>query len=283
VSAAAVGRPDRRRRTYLGYRGDDHDTPWASFFEPRMAPLPRHVEVALAHGALAPPVLLRLEDAPALLDDGDLPTEDGYGVLPDGSIHVAVRTEMPGVTPAMWDWWFGWHGSDSRRYKLWHPRAHLFAQWADGDDAGRRGRERYAGRTSFVDEYLGSTKVHGAISFVTPGSLGLDEAALADPERATAVCARVGSSDLPVEVGHLIHHVRATPVGAEMRSRFWMGGRHLALRERPGPWDRAMRPVAARVLGASARSAQELLVHCAQEMNHLAARLPALHERFGGD
>ena len=43
---------------------------------------------------------------------------------------------MPGVTPQMWEWWFGWHGSDSRRYKLWHPRAHVSAHWADGGGGG---------------------------------------------------------------------------------------------------------------------------------------------------
>jgi hypothetical protein len=29
--------------------------------------------------------------------------------------------------------------------------------------------------------------------------------------------------------------------------------------------------------------ARDLLVHCAQEMNHLAAFLPALYEQFGGE
>jgi hypothetical protein len=52
---------------------------------------------------------------------------------------------FPGVTPAMWSWWFGWHGCDTRRYKLWHSPAHLFAAWKDGDDAGRHGSDRYIG------------------------------------------------------------------------------------------------------------------------------------------
>ena len=114
--------------------------------------------------------------------DRDEPTENGFGLGPDGSIRVAVRTRMPGVSPAMWDWWFGWHGSDSRRYKLWHPRAHLYAEWADGPDGDRRGRERYVGRTSFVDEYIGSTLARAAIRFVPPAELGFAEAPLADPD-----------------------------------------------------------------------------------------------------
>ncbi|HOT80465.1 MAG TPA: hypothetical protein PKY13_10785, partial [Microthrixaceae bacterium] len=73
--------------------------------------------------------------------------------------------------------------------------------------------------------------------------------------------------------------------GAEMRSRFWMGGSHIALRgDRPGAAlaDRAARPVIARLLGASAQSAADLLIHCAQEMSHLAAFLPELHADVTG-
>lgn len=68
--------------------------------------------------------LLAFDDAASIVDEGYQQTENGYGILGDGSMQVSVRTDMPGVTPAMWAWWFGWHGSDTRRYKLWHPRAH---------------------------------------------------------------------------------------------------------------------------------------------------------------
>jgi hypothetical protein len=53
-----------------------------------------------------------------------------------------------------------------------------------------------------------------------------------------------------------------------MRSRFWLAGRHIAVRGAPGVVNRAVRPVAARVLGTSAANARDLMVHCAQEMNH---------------
>lgn len=66
--------------------------------------------------------LLAFDDAASIVDEGYQQTENGYGILGDGSMQVSVRTDMPGVTPAMWAWWFGWHGSDTRRYKLWHPR-----------------------------------------------------------------------------------------------------------------------------------------------------------------
>jgi hypothetical protein len=254
---------------YLGYRDGDHDTPWAPFYDEALAPLHPHVAFAVTTGALAPPLFTSVEDVGAMAE-GDEPVETGFAVHPDGSITVNALTPMPGVTPAMWDWWFGWHGCDDRRYKLWHPRAHLSAQWADGGDD-----IAYVGRTSHVVEYLGSTLAHAAIRFVPPAELGLDL-----PDGEVAICARTGSSQHPVDLGWLVHHVRPTEGGSEMRSRFWLGGRHTAPR-RPNPvLDRVVPPVANRMVGLDARAASALLVHCAQEMAHLAARLPALHERF---
>lgn len=121
---------------YLGYRNDDADTPFGKFFTPQMAPLPGHVVEALHHGPQGGMALLAFDDAASVAEPGYQQTENGYGVLDDGSFAVAVRTDMPGVTPAMWAWWFGWHGCDTRRYKLWHPRAHLSAEWKDGDGSG---------------------------------------------------------------------------------------------------------------------------------------------------
>lgn len=252
---------------YLGYRAGDADSPFGGFFSPEMAPLPGHVVRALEHGPQAAPVLPELGSPATLLDAGYQQTENGYGFLGTGGIQVSVRTDMPGVTPRMWDWWFGWHGSDTRRYKLWNPRAHVSAQWRDAHGDGH-----YVGRTSLVREYLGSTLTKVAIQFVEPAKLGLTPAT-----GEIAVCARLGSADLPVDVGWLIHHVRPTTDGAEMRSRFWMGGPHVAVRHGNLLADSLVRPIAARQLP----DPRDLLVHCAQEMNHLAGFLPELHARFG--
>lgn len=92
---------------YLGYRNDDADTPFGKFFKPEMAPLPQHVVVALQHGPQAGMALLAFDDAASIVDEGYQQTENGYGILGDGSMQVSVRTDMPGVTPAMWAWWFG--------------------------------------------------------------------------------------------------------------------------------------------------------------------------------
>ncbi|MET0897979.1 MAG: hypothetical protein ABWY45_08715 [Mycobacterium sp.] len=126
------------------------------------------------------------------------------------------------------------------------------------------------------DWHLGSTYTKAAIRFVEPASLGLEQLG-----EDLAVCARLGSSEVPVDIGWLVHHVRATADGAEMRSRFWLGGRHIGVRSggrQAGNWlaDNVIRPIAVRQLP----DPRDLLVHCAQEMNHLAGFLPELHTQF---
>jgi hypothetical protein len=260
---------------YLGYRDDDANTGFGKYFKPEMAALPMHVVEALQHGPQGGRALLAFDDAASVADDGYQQTENGYGILQDGSFQVSVRTDMPGVAPAMWAWWFGWHGSDTRRYKLWHPRAHLSAAWKDGEKDGD-GAQRYIGRWSMISEYIGSAMLSGAIQFVAPTAMGLRP----DSDDAVAICARLGSGDAPVDVGWFIHHIRSTRGGAEMRSRFWMAGPHIAVRSAPDVVSRVVRPVASRVLGTSEAAARNLLVHCAQEMNHLAGFLPDLYEAF---
>lgn len=273
-------KPERGGRPYLGYRGSDRDTPFAKYFDPQVAPLAPHVVEAVNVGPLPAPLLTGLDEVGAMVTADDEPTENGYAIDRDGSLRVAVRIEMPDITPGMWDWWFGWHGDDTRKYKLWHPRAHLFAQWAD--DGPARGPRSYVGRTSFVDEYLGSTLARAAIRFVPPAELGVDEAAL-EAAGATMICARVGLSGQPADAGWLAHHVRPSDGGAEMRSRFWIGGRHAAPRSDKAALVKALTPVVSRAARLSPQDAVNLLVHCAQEMGHLAAFLPALHAELAGD
>jgi hypothetical protein len=211
-----------------------------------------------------------------LVADGYWPVETGYSLSSDGSARVSVLTPMPGVTPAMWDWWFAWHGSHAQRYKLWHPHAHVHAVWSDG----RSDLAHYVGRTSNVVEYVGATRLGLTIRFVAPSSLGLDEARLA-AAGATAICARGGIAGTPLETGWLIHHVRPVPGGAEMRSRFWLGGENVRPRGMPGPLGAAFGGAASRLAPLAPNQAHDLLVHCAQEMSHLATILPELHAAFG--
>lgn len=252
------------------------ERPYARFWVPALAPLSPRAAAAVARGPVADYLLPGIEHAAATLL-GDAPVlEDGYAIMADGSVHVAILTDMPGVTPAMVDWWFGWHSDSPERYKLWHPIAHVHACWKEVPPPGTTGRARYVGYTSIVDEYIGSGLGRYAIRFVAPEAVGFSSGALADDREATAICARAGMADLPVDAGWLVHHVRATETGSEMRSRFFIGGRHAALRGGGGA-GRALSPVLRRLARAGEADARALLVHCAEEMAHLAGFLPALH------
>jgi len=262
---------------YLGMRAGDLDgKPYAKFWNPQLAPLPEHALQAIAHGPVAAALLPSLADAPRVLDPGHQALENGYGLGNDGSLHVAIRTDMPDTSPAMVDWWFGWHSEEPERYKLWHPRAHVHAAWGAPGSRGAPGRDCYVGRVSHVDEYLGSALGSYAIRFIPPQELGLDERALADPEQATAVCARVGFAEFPLDFGYLLHHVRRIAGGAEMRSRFWIGGPFVAARH-GGAAAAPLVRLARLFKKPTPADGHALLVHCSQEMSHLASFLPRIH------
>lgn len=278
-TAVIASRAARSRRLGMA-PGELEGKPYARFWNPRMAPLPEHAREALAQGPVAEPLLPPSAEAARALESEIGAPESAFCLAGGGGFRVAILTEMPGVSPAMWDWWFGWHSEEPQRYKLWHPRAHVHAEWRTPGSPALRGRERYVGRVSYVDEYVGGDLGSYFIRFVPPAEFGLDEARLADPARATAVCARVGFSELPFDFGRLLHYIEAVPGGATMRSRFWIGGEHAAAR-RGGPAGRLAVEAARRVLRPGAGEAAALLVHCSQEMSHLAAFLPELHRELG--
>ena len=262
---------------HLGYTAAEQaQSPYAAFYRETLSPLPEHVKEALLTGGQAAALFPSVNKAVDLLQPGYWPLETGFGLGADGSIQVFVLTTMPGVTPAMWDWWFAWHGSDAQRYKLWHPRAHISAQWADG----RSDLNHYIGRTSRVVEYVGPELLNLTIRFVAPATLGLDEERL-QRQGEVAVCARGGIAGTPIETGWLIHHVRPIQSGCEMRSRFWLGGNNVRPRGMHNAMGKFLGGLAAYFNPLRASQGADLLVHCAQEMNHLAAFLPALYAQWG--
>jgi hypothetical protein len=94
------------------------------------------------------------------------------------------------------------------------------------------------------------------------------------------ICARLGYTRWPLDFGWLVHHLRAVPGGAEMRSRFWMGGPHIQLRV---PWLPVFfSKTLQKTVCLPERQAVELLTHCSEEMNHLARILPGLYAEFQG-
>lgn len=265
-----------KTKKYPGYRPEDYQTPHAGFFRPEVLAVQEHIRPLLQQLSPLPPgTLSALADIAYLNEPGYTQCENGYTLEPDGSARLAILTHMPGVTPPMWDWWFGWHGSQDSRYKLWHPAAHVSALWQDGatDNQG------YIGRVSLVQEYIGDELTKANVQFISPLELGFTPAQVADKAQQVFICARLGFTQFPLDFGYLIHQVRATPNGAEMRSRFFLGGPHVA-------W-RGHNPVGKRLVGVLKNlyptpegQVRDLLRHCAEEMNHLAAFLPKLYHTF---
>lgn len=269
TALAAAGTCERRA---VGLTPEERTRPYAKYMADRVTPPQQHVLDAIAAGAVpASQIPSPRQLAADIHTAGYRPIETGYGQLRTGEVWVACHTDMPGVAPEMWDWWFRWHSHESGRYKLWHPEAHTYAGLRfDSDD--------YVGNTSYVDEIIGGHLDQLAITFRAPGRFGID------PRRfdGIVVCGTVGTALAPVDIGLLCHQVRRTPGGAEMRSRFYLN----VLGSRP--YDpagiacairRGVRlpksPVFDRRFGAA------LLRHCGEEMHHLAGFLPQLYAEFG--
>jgi hypothetical protein len=262
---------------YLGFSAAEcAASPYARFFDPVMAPLPDHVLEALSKGPVARALIAPFAEAAALQEDGYTLAETGYTIAPDGSARIACLTRMPRVTPAMWDWWFAWHGSEAQRYKLWHPLAHVDVGWTDGEgDTGR-----YVGRTSNIVEYVGAPRMNVGVRFVAPQEVGFDTRRLAE-QGAVAIVGRCLMRDLNMEAGWLVHLVRPVPGGSEMRSRFWLGGPYVNPAGMTGAIGKTLGRLAAKLQPFTPAQAAELMIHDAQEMNHLAAFLPELYAAFG--
>ncbi len=249
----------------------------AAFRKP-LGAIPAHVEAAIAGGVIEGPAP-SFADAWKLLEpEGDGIT-DGVFARPDGGLVVACRTDMPGVIPEMWDWWMGWHGVSTERYKLWHPRDHVWSAFAEDRSHVRDLRACYVGNDTHVDEYIGPDLHKLTISFRPPEAFGLDPK-LVD-RQGTAICARTGLRNTPLNIGRLIHLVRRTDTGCEMLSRFWIGDVGFAV-PLAGEVDigSLQTPAQLRALVPPVFG-QNLLRHCAEEMNHLAMILPALFDKFG--
>lgn len=244
---------------------------YAKFYNGNIQTVPAHVQVALEQSPLPAGALPTFARVRAMQEHGHADVETGYTMESDGSAHVAVLTPMPGVTPQMWDWWFAWHGCSAQRYKLWHPLSHIDAHWEDGrDDIA------YVGRTSIIEEFIGTEKTRGAVRFTSPVEFGFSPEAVKNTPEAVYICARVGHASLPVDYGYLLHQVRAVEGGSEMRSRFWLGGAYIHVRKE-GIIADVVSGFAQKMQSVSEQFAKDLLLHCAEEMNHLASFLPTLY------
>jgi hypothetical protein len=247
---------------------------------PLTPPEPAQAE-EIERGPIDPRDALSQEDLDRLLDPTPLPAENGWCLLADGCGYVAVRTEMPGVTGEMVDWWFDWHPRESLRYRVWHPLAHRSNSVELPSAAGAK---PHWGTVHHPVEDVGLGTVHARIAFHPPEEVGFSAGALDRPGVATIVCGYAGDDRRRMRHTRMVHAFLENGAGVALRSRFWLGS---ALR----PY--APEPVAAlgeRLLNRPAvrrrlvpdDAPRALARHCAEEYAHLAALLPELHRRYAG-
>lgn len=263
-------------KSKLGFKETDLESEYSAFYHEQMVAIHENVEASLKT-PLPWGTLLDIDQMTLLEEAGDMPVETGYSVADDGSIAVAVKTLVSNTNPQIWDWWFGWHGSENQRYKLWHPKAHVSARWEDG-----RSDNCYIGRNSIIKEFIGENELDAVIQFKSPLEFGFSHESINQTQQSVYICAKLGHPKLPVDYGYLVHQVRSTTAGTEMRSRFWIGGKYVGARH-----DDFVNKAAVAVLkkfkSLPANFGHDLLLHCAEEMSHLASILPALHEQYGSE
>ncbi len=271
-----MNQSNNNQTKYLGYKTTDFETKYAKYYNETIDSVPMPIAEALNQSPYPMGSLPPLSKVRDMLKDGYENIETGYTCEADGSLHVVVLTKMPNVSPKMWAWWFGWHGDLSNKYKLWHPRMHVSAVWQDGEgDMGQ-----YIGRTSMIEEYIVPNKLEKAnIRFISPTELGFQATDIADTNQNVFICARLGYTHYPIDFGYLVHHIRPTEGGAEMRSRFFMGGKYIQLRMQ-GWLPNVLSKLLQRVVRLPKKQGHYMLVHCAEEMNHLSAFLPKIYTDY---
>jgi hypothetical protein len=247
---------------------------------PMTAPDPALLD-AIEGGPIDPGQAQSADEVDLLLDPGELPGESGWCTLPDGCGYVAIRTELPGVTAEMVDWWFDWHPHDPVRYRAWHPLAH---ESNSVEPARTPGDKPYWGTVHHPVEDLGLGTVHARIAFLPPGHLGFTTGALDRPEVGAIVGGLAGDDRRRMQHTKMVHVFLKSNGGLVLRSRFWIGS---AIRPYvPEP----LAGLAARLLNRpSVRRRlipkavpKALARHCAEEYTNLGAILPELYEQYAG-
>ncbi len=214
---------------------------------------------------------MTFDEVDRLLDPSPLPMEMGYERLPDGVLHVAVRTDLHGCTGDMFEWWFRFR-PDTQQYIWWHPVDHCFSQEIETR------ADTHVGSIHEVEEKFCdlpaaklSLQFRDATEFFDAAAY---QAAHAAKRVTAAVCARVGASHEPsrdadgaVVGGRALHIGRDTPWGCALRSHFFIGQDMPALGLGPAEMSQALPDEFGRAL----------LMHCYNEFTFLSRFLPSLY------
>ncbi|MCR5666645.1 MAG: phloretin hydrolase [Eubacterium sp.] len=244
------------------------ESPLKKYFDLDIDPCPPEIFKQVMDGEFEGKSPLHPNDLNRLFDDGYLDAEFGVYTLEDGGITVANLTKMPGVTPEMFDWWFAWHGLSTMRYKIWDKDDHYYAQTRNTDIALNDQlslKERYWNTTHDVKEALldGESPTDIVLNFVNPVEVGFDKNKL-NSFKGTIVCTPAPAL--------MVHFVRPTTDGCELRTRFFFGYTYEYGQYSKLPY-----------FEAPEMFAKALLIHNVKEFTHLAKILPALYAEYKDD
>lgn len=182
-----------------------------------------------------------------LLKPGYLDLETGYTYLPDGQMFIATLVQMPRCKGAMVEWWFGTYLKDTEAYRMWEPHDHLYLKW---DSCWKPGH--YIGASHIAEIRIAGVRMKMTFKFYDPAEW-FDTSRFKESRISLVICGEGFLPDGTLD-GRLLHLVRDTEEGCEMRSRFWIS---------PGP----------------ELIAKGHMDHCLSEMAYLSDFLPALYAR----
>lgn len=251
--------------------------------------------------------VLPLSQIRKLLEPGDHPVENGWYAFPDGTGYVTSKTQFPGCTADMIEWWFWWHSVEGERYALWYPYNHWDVKSTysrltkskftpesrknaktgkelpilERDDIPHR--QKWLGSTHTVSEYIGPNHMELRIEFKEPSYFGLgtwEELSKAGYE--AVVCGILWDKMLPMKVGDMIHLWRRNESGLELRSRYYLG--HEVTLDLFGlkiSVDKVGGLLGIKRLQAGDKVAYEQFLHDQTEFTNLASILPGLYREFG--
>ncbi|MGI6326615.1 MAG: DAPG hydrolase family protein [Saccharofermentanales bacterium] len=247
----------------------DMSSPEYKYFLRDMVPPAPNTQARVEAGELTSAQAHSIDHMNDLFLDGYLDGEFGYCQMPDGTLAVANLMLMPNITPAMFDWWFAWHGLAPIRYKLWNKDEHYDISTSNPErrrDASIPVRERIWDTIDYATEENPIDGLHTvAIHFRNPVDIGFDKALYA-AFNGTIICAADEKS--PVT---MCHFVRPTENGSELRTRFWMGYSIV---------DRRPKKVIPSGFKMPIQVAKNVLNHCNKEFANLIAILPELYAEF---
>jgi transposase-like protein len=154
------------------------------------------------------------EELSYLLKPGYMPMESGYYRLPNGQMYVAALTPMPGCKGQWVDWWFGTYLKNTETFKQWEPGTLCF-KW---DEAWRPGH--YLGASTYVETSIGNRINKQIRKYEDPAKFF--DISKFDEARVEAMVCGENFTEEGCQDGRVVHMVRYTDYGCEMRSRFWI-------------------------------------------------------------